>query len=143
MKKIKIARFVGRQLSRLKAGQSYYSMGMFSLIAIGTLKAAFPRIDTLFIIILVISMLLGAIFIGYFMDKKNIITYDYKKSVEMNHRFLNKMDEKNNEFRIIQTRIMLNGFKAIQEGKPLDFDELEKEYKEYNEKWNPPEKNGG
>lgn len=139
MKKIKISQFIGRQLSRLKIGQGYYVMGMSSISTIGILKIAFPQISIWsFVWLLVPIMFVGVFVLGYIMDKSNVITMDYHKSIEMTQRYLTKLDVKNNEFYIIQTRIMLNGFKAIHEGKPLDFDELEKEYKEYNEKWNPP-----
>lgn len=140
IKKRKIAPFVGRQLSRLKIGQGYYAMGMYSISAIGILKIAFPQISIwLFLWYLVPIMFVGAFGLGYIMDKSNVTTMDYHKSVEMTQRYLTKLDYKNNDFRMLQMEVMFEWMKSIQENKQLDPNILKEKYEEFQEKYNPPE----
>lgn len=140
MKKIKISQFIGRQLSRLKIGQGYYAMGMYSISAIGILKIAFPQISIwLFLWFLVPIMFVGAFVLGYAMDKSNVTTMDYHKSIEMTQRYLTKLDFKNNDFRMLQMEVMFEWMKSIQENKPLDLNILKEKYEEFIKKWNPPE----
>ncbi len=79
--------------------------------------------------------LLFAFIIGLYLDRKNINTMDQLKSMEMSHRFLNTADIKSQEFQLIQTEMILQGLKAIQEGKPFDILELHKKFEEYRNKW--------
>lgn len=139
MKKTKMAQFIGRQLSRLKAGQSYYMMFMATLTAVGVLKWALPKIDFWLLISLCFVALGGALILGYLMDKTNVITLDHRKTIEMTHRYLTTADFKNNAFRIIMTKAIFRWMKSIQEDKPLDSDEFEKDLKEFLKGWSPPE----
>lgn len=141
MKKIKISQFIGRQLSRLKIGQGYYAMGMYSISTVGILKIAFPQMSIwLFLWLLVPIMFVGAFVLGFFMDKSNVITMDYNKSIEMTQRYLTKLDFKNNEFQMLKMEVLFEWMTSIQEGKPLDLNILKEKYKEFLKNWNPPEK---
>ena len=138
MKRIKLSQFIGRQLSRLKIGQTYYAMGMYSISTIGILKIAFPDISIWTFLYLVPLMFICAFFIGYIMDETDVITMDYNKSVEMTQRYLTVPDNKNNDFRMLQMETMVKCFKALQENKPIDQDIYEEKYDEFLKKWNPP-----
>lgn len=138
MKKIKITQFIGRQLSRLKAGQTYYMLGINTITALGVLKMALPNIDFWVFAALFPVVLFGAFLIGYFMDIWNIGSMDYNKTVEINYRYLNISDLKTVEFQILMTKTMGEWFKSLQENRPINTDILEKRYQEYLKKWNPP-----
>ena len=139
MNKIKISQFIGRQLSRLKAGQSYFMMFMTMLIAVGVLKTALPKINFSWLIGLCFVALTGAFVLGLTMDKSSIITMDYYKSVEMTQRYLTVLDEKNNDFRMLQMKVMGEWIKALQENRPVNTDILDEEYKKFKKKYSPPE----
>lgn len=138
MKRIKVSQFIGRQLSRLKAGQTYYMIGVSTMTALGIINLAFPRIDTWIIILLFPFLLFGAFIIGYIMDKSNVTTMDYHKSIEMTQRYLTILDHKNNDFRILQMEVLYDWFNSFQENKPVDPDILKEKYDEFLKKWNPP-----
>lgn len=138
MKRSRIARFIGNQLSRLKAGQTYYMIIISTVTALGIVNIAFPAIDTWIILMLFPLVLLGAFIIGYLMDVWNVATMDHRKTIEMSSRYLNTADFKNNEFRILMMETMFEWFKALQEDKPVDLDVLKEKYKEFVKKWNPP-----
>lgn len=138
MKKFKLSKFIGKQLSRLKVGQSYYTIVMTTITALSLVNLAFPNINILILIILFPSILLGAFIIGYCMDKWNINTMDYQKSVEMSQRYLTTSDFKNNDFRMLQMEVMFEWLKLIQENKPLDFDVLKEKYRIFFKKWSLP-----
>ena len=140
MKKIKISQFIGRQLSRLKIGQGYYAMGMSSIATIGILKIAFPQISIWSFLWILIPIMFGGTFaLGYIMDKSNVITMDYNKSIEMTQRYLTKLDLKVIDFQTVQMKCFFEWFKAIQDNKPLDFEIFEKEYKKFLKRYSPPE----
>lgn len=138
MKKISLSQFIGRQLSRLRAGQTYYAIVVSTITALGIVNLAFPQIDTLMLILLFPAILFGAFIIGYFMDKSNVNTMEHRKTIEMTHRYLTIADFKNNEFRMIMMKAMFCWLKSIQENKSLDFSEIEENYKKFLKKWNPP-----
>lgn len=138
MKTNKLSYFIGKQLSRLKLGQTYYSIIMSTIAALSLVSLAFPDISIMLIIIIFPIIFIGAFFIGYFMDKSNIVSMDALKSVDMSHRYLNVADLKNNDFRFLMMKAMFEWMKGIQENKPINFDDLEKEYKKFLKKWNPP-----
>ena len=140
MRKIKISHFIGRQLSRLRAGQSYYSMGMQTITALGIVFLVFTNLNTLFFILLFPIAIFGAFGIGYLMDKTNVTTMDHRKTIEMTHRYLTTADFKNNEFTKILIESIVECFKALQENKSIDPDIVEKKYKKFLKKWNPPKK---
>jgi len=76
MKKIKISQFVGRQLSRLKMGLIYFTIGMSSFTTIGVLKMALPEINFWVIVLFVFGIFLGALLLGDIMAKININVMD-------------------------------------------------------------------
>ena len=140
MKRIKISQFIGRQLSRLKLGQTYYSLVISSVSAFSLVSFAFPEINFLIIILIFPIILIGSFFVGYLLDKSNVTTMDIIKTVEIQNRYLNTVDYKNNDFRILQMKAIFRWMKSIQEKKPLTFDETEKDLKDFNKKWTPKKK---
>ncbi len=138
---MKISQFIGRQLSRLKAGQTYYMIIISTITALGIVNLAFPEINIFLLILLFPCILFGAYILGYIMDKSNINTMDQLKTLEMAHRYLNTGDFKLNEFHMIQTEVFGEWIKSIQENKPLDLDILKKKYNEFLKKWKSPDKN--
>lgn len=141
LKKIKITYFIGRQLSRLKSGQSYYSIVMSTLTVLSLVSLAFPEVSIIFLIVILPAILFGTFLIGLFLDKSNIVTMDHRKSVEMQSRYLNTADFKNNDFRIFMMTTMFKWMKSGQENKPINFDDLKEEYNKFLKKWNPPNEN--
>jgi len=140
MKKNKISQFIGRQISRLKVGQTYYAMGMYSISAIGILKIAFPQISIWTLMFLVPLMFVGSFFIGYIMDLSNITSLDHRKSLEMSHRYLTTVDNKDNDFRMLELEVKREWLESHRKNETLDPDILKKKYNEFLKKWSPPEK---
>jgi len=138
IKRVKTAQFIGKQLSRLKMGQSYYSIVVSTVSAIALISLAF-RITFWMLIVAFPFLLLGAFIIGYFLDIYNINTMDTLKSNEITHRFLTTSDMKTQEFQLLQTEIILEAIKAIQEKKKLDPNDLLKKYDNYYRKWKSPD----
>ncbi len=138
LKKIFSAKFIGQQLSRLRMGQSYYSLFIASINAVMLVKIAYPMIEIEIMLVIVPFLLLATVFVGYFLDRNNINSQDSLKSNEMAHRFLNTGDFKNQEFQILQTRILLEALKSLKEGKNIEFTEIEEKYNNYVKKWKPP-----
>ncbi|MHA2394424.1 MAG: hypothetical protein ACXAEX_21000 [Promethearchaeota archaeon] len=138
IKRVKTAQFIGKQLSRLKMGQSYYSIAVSTVSAISLISLAF-KITFWMLIIIFPILLIGAFIIGYFLDIYNINTMDTLKSNEITHRFLTTADIKNQEFQLLQTEIILEAIQAIQDNEKLDPNDLLKKYKNYYEKWKSPD----
>lgn len=139
VKRVKSAHFIGRQLSRLKLGQSYYSIVVSSVSAISLISLAFQI--TIWMLILAFPiLLLGTFIIGYFMDIYNINTMDTLKANEIGNRYLTTSDMKSQEFQLLQTEIVLEALKAIQEERQLDPKDLLKKYDLYFRKWKSPYK---
>ena len=138
MKKYKLSKFIGKQLSRLRVGQSYYVIVVSTITALGIINLAFPEINVLLLIILFPCIFFGTFFLGYIMDKSNIKALDYRKTTEMSARYLNASDLKNNDFRILQMEVMFEWLKSIQENKQLDFNILKEKYKRFFKEWSPP-----
>jgi len=137
VKRVKSAHFIGRQLSRLKLGQSYYSIAVSSVSAISLISLAF-EISFWMLIVIFPILLLGTFVIGYFMDIYNINTMDKLKANEIGNRYLTTSDMKSQEFQLLQTEIVLEALKAIQEKKQLDPKDLLKKYDLYFRKWKSP-----
>jgi len=138
IKRVKSAHFLGRQLSRLKLGQSYYSIAVSTISAISLISLAFEI--TFWLLIVAFPVLLFVAFIlGYFMDIYNINTMDILKSNEITHRYLTTSDLKTQEFQLLQTEIILEAIQAIQENKKLDPQDLLRKYERYYRKWKSPE----
>ncbi len=139
VKRVKSAHFIGRQLSRLKLGQSYYTIVVSSVSAISLISLAFEI--TIWMLILAFPvLLLGTFIIGYFMDVYNINTMDKLKANEVGNRYLTTSDMKGQEFQLLQTEIVLEALKAIQEERQLDPKDLLKKYDLYFRKWKSPYK---
>ena len=139
IKRVKSAHFIGRQLSRLKLGQSYYAIIVSSVSAISLISLAFEI--TIWMLILAFPILLLSTFIiGYFMDIYNINTMDKLKANEIGNRYLTTSDIKGQEFQLLQTEIVLEALKAIQEERELDPKDLLKKYDLYFRKWKSPYK---
>ncbi|NVM18085.1 MAG: hypothetical protein HWN80_10235 [Candidatus Lokiarchaeota archaeon] len=134
---MKSAHFIGRQLSRLKLGQSYYSIAVSTVSAISLISLAF-EISFWMLIVFFPILLLGTFLIGYFMDIYNINTMDTLKANEIGHRYLNTSDLKSQEFQLLQTEIVLEALKAIQDNRQLDPKDLLKKYDLYFRKWKSP-----
>ena len=132
------SRFLGKQLSRLKMGQSYYSILMSTINAISLVSLAFA-LDLIWLLLIFPPLLLITYFIGYYLDKHNINSMDSLKSNEMVHRFLNTGDLKTQEFQLLQTEILIEALQSIQQGKDYDFKNIRQKYDEYFLKWKPPE----
>lgn len=64
---------------------------------------------------------------------------DTLKSNEIAQRFLTTSDLKNQEFQLLQTEILLEAVKAINDGKQLEPRKLLEKYEDYYEKWKSPE----
>ncbi len=139
VKRVKSAHFIGRQLSRLKLGQSYYTIVVSSVSAISLISLAF-EISFWMLIVMFPVLLLGTFVIGYFMDIYNINTMDKLKANEIGNRFLTTSDLKSQEFHLLQTEIVLEALKAIQEKRQLDPKDLLKKYDLYYRKWKSPYK---
>jgi len=137
VKRVKSAHFIGRQLSRLKLGQSYYSIVVSSVSAISLISLAF-EISFWMLILLYPVLLIGTFVIGYFMDIYNINTMDKLKANELGNRYLTTSDLKGQEFQLLQTEIVLEALKAIQEERQLDPKDLLKKYDLYFRKWKSP-----
>jgi hypothetical protein len=132
------SRFLGKQLSRLKMGQSYYSILMSTINAISLVSLAFA-LDLIWLLLIFPPLLLITYFIGYYLDKHNINSMDSLKSNEMVHRFLNTGDIKTQEFQLLQTEILIGALQSIQQGKDYYFQTIRQKYEEYFLKWKSPE----
>lgn len=139
IKRVKSAHFIGKQLSRLRMGQSYYTIAVSTVSAISLISLAF-EISFWMLIIFFPILLLGTFLIGYFMDIYNINTMDKLKADEIGNRYLTTSDLKRQEFQILQTEIFLEALKAIQEDRQLDPKDLLKKYDLYFKKWKSPYK---
>jgi len=139
IKRVKSAHFIGRQLSRLKLGQSYYSIVVSTVSAISLISLAF-EISFWMLLLTFPVLLLGTFVIGYFMDIYNINTMDKLKANEIGNRYLTTSDIKSQEFQLLQTEIVLEALKAIQEDRQLDPKDLLKKYDLYFRKWKSPYK---
>ena len=135
LKTIKSSSFLGRQLSRLKMGQSYYAIITSTISAISLVSLAF-QLNFWFLVLLFPFLLLTTFGIGYYLDVRNIKSMDSLKSNEMTHRFLNTGDLKSQDFQMMQTSILVE---AITKGKEFDPNIILERYKEYRNKWKTPE----
>ncbi|WP_457558986.1 hypothetical protein [Candidatus Harpocratesius sp.] len=119
---------------------SYLTLGMSSITAVMTTKYAYDSLSIwLILAVLVPVALIGTILLGYFLDKLDISTQDQRKSNEMTHRFLLTSDIKNQEFQLLQTKILLMALQNIKDKKDIDIQRLMDEYTIYLDKWKSPE----
>ena len=101
-------------------------------------KIAYSYIELEHILAIVPFLLLATLFVGYYLDRHNINSIDTLKSNERAHRFLNTGDLKNQEFQMLQTRILLEALNSLKDGKKVEFTEIEKKYNIYVKKWKSP-----
>ena len=139
MDKIKFSQFIGKQLSRLKAGTTYYMIAVSTISALSLLNLAFPDINIWILVAMFPCVLFGAFLIGYYMDKTNIVTMDHRKTIEMTHRYLNTADYKLNDFYMTLMKGFFLWMKSIQNKETIKFEDLEKEFNKYTTKWKQPE----
>ncbi|MCP4761067.1 MAG: hypothetical protein GY870_04745 [archaeon] len=132
--------FLGTQLSRLKMGMSYATLVLSAISALSLLKMAFPFVENNeWLLILLIPVIFGGVLlIGYLLDKHNINSMDSLKSSEMVHRFLNTGDQKNQEFQLLQTQILLEAMQAMQNDEKIDLESIQNKYDDYRKKWKKP-----
>ena len=123
------SRLIGQQFSRLRMGQTYYSMIISTISAISLITLAF-NFDIWILIVIFPVILLATFFIGLFMDKKNNNLEDYRKSIEMQSRKLNLNDIKTQEFNLLQTIFIIKALKD-----KISEEDLLKEYAEYKKRW--------
>jgi len=133
---IRSSRFLGKQLSRLKMGQSYYSILTSTVSAVSLASLAF-QINFLWLIMVFPFLILCTYFIGYYLDIKNVNTIDQLKSNEMTHRFLNTSDVKNQEFQLLITEMLIRALQKKDE--TFDTSILRERYEEYKKKWKSPD----
>jgi len=138
---MRISRFIGRQLSRLKAGQSFYMIVISTITALGIVKMVWEAMPIWMLIALFPVAVFGAFLLGYIMDKSNIISMDQQKTIEMTHRYLNTGDFKYNEFYVVIMKSVFKWMESIQKGEPIDFKEFDDEYKKYVKEWDVPKGN--
>lgn len=131
----RLTSFIGKQLSRFRLAQTYYSIITSTLSTVSLIALAF-NISLYLLIIFFPIILLGILIIGYFMDVYNVNTIDMIKTNEIQHRYLNTRDMKIQEFQILQLKILSKIIKNNKDGFNIDFDEISKKYyKEYYDKW--------
>lgn len=123
------SKFIGQQFSRLKMGQTYYSIIVSTASAISLLTIAF-EFNIWHLIIVFPIILITTFLIGLYLDKKNINLEEFRKNIEMHNRKLNMQDIKQQEFQLMQTIFII---KALRE--KIDEKDLVSEYKKYKEKW--------
>lgn len=92
-KDLKSLEFIGKQLSRLKLGQLYYTIAISTVNAISLVTLAF-EIQFWLLVLLFPMLLLGAYIVGYYMDKKDIITKDMLRTNDIYYRYLSTSDFK-------------------------------------------------
>jgi hypothetical protein len=134
---MKISNFIGRQLSRLKMGQSYYMIVVSTITALGIVKLVWASMPNWMLFTLFPIALFGAFFLGYLMDKSNVTALDHRKTLDMQARYVNVADLKSYEFWMVVMNVFFKWMTSIQDGKPLDRDEIEKEYHKFLKRWQP------
>ena len=123
------SRLLGQQFSRLRMGQTYYSMIVSTISAISLITLAF-NVDFFILLLAFPAIIIGTFLIGYYLDKKNINLEDYRKQIEMQSRKLNVADIKAQEFTLMQTLFII---KALRDN--ISEKELLDEYEKYKQKW--------
>jgi hypothetical protein len=133
MKKNNIVIFFGRQLSRLRLGQGYYQLIISTISAISLLSLAYKLTIELMIILFPVFFV-GSFFLGYLLDRMNISAIDYRKTAEISGRFLNNLDLKNFDMRMIQVEA---NARAIQDPAFNVGKFMEEKKAEFRKKWIP------
>jgi len=136
--KIKIfsSKFIGKQLSRLRMGQTYYAIAVSTISTISLIVIAF-EFKIWMLLVLFPILLFSAYLVGYYMDIKNVTTQDVLKTNEISHRFLLTSDSKTQEFQILLVKSILKALQDVKDNKNINFDYLMEEYKKYQKRWGP------
>jgi hypothetical protein len=131
---MQLSKWLGRQSARLKQGIIYFNIIVSSITVVSLVKIAF-NLDVIGMTILVPVLLISSWFIGWILDKKDVVTEDLRKTTEMNARYLSMADEKANRFTIMNTAVLLSifGNLEVSEAKQM----LESEYQKYRQSWLP------
>lgn len=133
IKKHSIVVFFGRQLSRLRLGQSYYQLVIATISAISLVSLAF-EVTLVMLLLLFPIVFIGSFMLGWGLDRWNISAIDYRKTTEITGRFVNALDLKNLDMRFIMTE----GIIRAQQDKDFDMDKfLEEEKAKFVKKWSP------
>ncbi|MGV9173786.1 MAG: hypothetical protein ACOC44_18355 [Promethearchaeia archaeon] len=111
IKRLKSSQFLGKQLSRLKMGQSYNSTLTSTISAISLASIAF-QIDFLLLLLIFPVLLL------------------------FTHRFLNTNDIKSQEFQLLVAQMLIEAFKN---GEDFDTEKMFDKYQDYKKRWRSPE----
>lgn len=128
-RKSRIFEFLGRQLGRVKMGQTYYSIILLTMNAISLITIAF-HFDLWVLLIIFPLIILITYGIGFLFDKGDINLEDYRKQVEMQSRKLNIADLKFQEFQLVLVGLIIKASKG-----EVDEDQIMAKYKEYVKKW--------
>ncbi len=131
------SQFLGTQLSRLRNAQTYYAIIVSTINAISLISLAF-HVEFWMLVALFPVLLFVTLWLGYYMDKHNIIAQDSLKTADMANRYLNTGDVKAQEFQLLQTEILLDALTALQDKRPIDAGVLRQKYETYMKKWKSP-----
>ncbi len=131
------SQFLGTQLSRLRNAQTYYAIIVSTINAISLISLAY-HVEFWMLVALFPVLLFVTLWLGYYMDKHNIIAQDSLKTADMANRYLNTGDVKAQEFQLLQTEILLEALQAIQDKHPIDIVALRQKYETYMKKWKSP-----
>ena len=135
-KKILSSGFIGKQLSRLKMGQTYYAIAVSTISTISLIVIAF-EFEIWILLMLFPILLFSAFLVGYYMDKKDIITKDILRTNNMYYRYLSTSDFKLQEFQLLLVRSILKSFQDIKDNKNINMNYLMEEYEKYRKNWEP------
>lgn len=128
------SRFVGKQLSRLKMAQTYYSIVTSTINTVSLISIAF-KVDLILLWILFPFLLASTWVVGYYMDRKNVMTEDTLLQNDMANRFMSTSDIKAQEFQALQTEALMDALESMRLGKPVDKTVFKRKYDEYVKKW--------
>lgn len=117
-------KWIGRQLSRIKAGQLYIMIILTAINALSLISLSF-QIKAAWTMIFLPILILVTLLVGYLLDHAGIFSEDSNKSIEMTYRFLTIGERRNFDF--LKTMA-----KAIA---PDKADIIDKEYDNYIKRW--------
>ena len=138
--KILKSSFIGKQLTRFKLGMSYYTLLMSTISAAMLFKQTYGFVELEIIIAIIPFLILFTILIGYILDKSNINSQESLKANEMTHRFLLTSDLKGQAFQLMQTKALIKALEDMKNGKSLNLENIDSEYKKYMKQWMSPDK---
>jgi hypothetical protein len=104
---MKVSKWIGRQSARLKQGVLYFTIITQIINVISLLKLAFDM-DIFGMIALVPFLIIGTWFIGWLLDRMNIVSEDLRKNTEMAARIWSDADEKTTQFQCEVFSVLLS-----------------------------------